>query len=300
MAGFPPWTGHNLVKTLHHEIPEKMKPSQQSFKSPFVICVTGASRSIGAATARSFAEAGATGLILTARTESALQETRKICQSSAKSSDLKISVVAADVGSVDSAKRIAQVIKDEHGRLDVLVNNAGIMATNPSAFGKLDAMGDEQFQDVIQVNYFGRLHMIKRLMPIMLESSNGAKAIVSIGSISSHFSLGGTPFGFNISELATNRMSEAMAEMYAGDGVVAYTVHPGIVKTNYPEGFPEEFVQMAIDDPGLCGAFLVWLTKEKRDWLSGRYLSANWDTSELEAMKDDIVQGDKLKMRMVV
>jgi len=54
------------------------------------------------------------------------------------------------------------------------------------------------------------------------------------------------------------------------------------------------------DDVGLCGAFLVWLTKEKREWLSGRYVSANWDVEEREGMKEQIVKGDKLKMRMVV
>jgi hypothetical protein len=42
------------------------------------------------------------------------------------------------------------------------------------------------------------------------------------------------------------------------------------------------------------------LTAEKRDWLSGRYISVNWDTEELEAMKDDIVNKDKLTFKMVV
>ncbi len=50
----------------------------------------------------------------------------------------------------------------------------------------------------------------------------------------------------------------------------------------------------------LCGGFLTWLTREKREWLSGRYLSAAWDVDELTAMKDEIVGGDKLVMRMVV
>lgn len=54
------------------------------------------------------------------------------------------------------------------------------------------------------------------------------------------------------------------------------------------------------DDVGLCGGFLTWLTAEKRDWLSGRYVSVNWDTEELEGMKDDIVKGDKLTSKMVV
>lgn len=45
---------------------------------------------------------------------------------------------------------------------------------------------------------------------------------------------------------------------------------------------------------------MVWLTKEERSWLSGRYLSATWDVDDLVAMKDEIVEGDKLKVRMVV
>ena len=57
-----------------------------------------------------------------------------------------------------------------------------------------------------------------------------------------------------------------------------------------------------IDDPGLCGGFLVWLTKtkENRLWLSGRFLSATWDADELLSMKDAIVKSDMLKARMVV
>lgn len=44
----------------------------------------------------------------------------------------------------------------------------------------------------------------------------------------------------------------------------------------------------------------MWLTKGGRTWLNGRYLSANWDVDELEAKKDEIIEGNKLKMRMVV
>ena len=54
------------------------------------------------------------------------------------------------------------------------------------------------------------------------------------------------------------------------------------------------------DDIGLCGGFLAWLTAEPRPWLSGRYVRVSWDVEDLEAKKDEIVKGDKLKMRMVV
>jgi hypothetical protein len=52
------------------------------------------------------------------------------------------------------------------------------------------------------------------------------------------------------------------------------------------------------DDEGLAGAF--WLSKKKMKWLSGRFVSCNWDVNELEDMKDRIVEGDLLKYKMVV
>jgi hypothetical protein len=54
------------------------------------------------------------------------------------------------------------------------------------------------------------------------------------------------------------------------------------------------------DDPGIYSRFRVWLTSERRDWLSGGYVIANWDVKELEAMKDDIIMEDKLKFRIAV
>lgn len=194
---------------------------------------------------------------------------------------------------------MAEVATTEHGRLDVLVNNAGVASTDASAFGKLDCIGVEQIQDISQLNYVGKFLTVKYLMPTLLASTDGAKAIVNITSFSSHFAAEGA-VGFNISALATNRLTENIAETYAGAGVVAYAVHPGMVLTTPPAGMPDMWLQGMQDDAGLCGAFLVWLTKEKREWLSGRYVSANWDVEELQGMREQIVKGDKLKMRMVV
>ena len=296
---FPPWTGYNFTSTIHHKVPEHLRPSSQSLKDPFVVCITGASRGIGAATAKAFAEAGATGLILTARTEPALHETVETCKTVAASPSLKISTVGVDIGSDEAAPIIARVIRNEHGRLDALINNAGVMSTNSSAFERLESVDDDQFQYIMKVNYIGRFQMIKHLIPILLETPGGAKTIVNISSLSSHLT-SGSPLSFNISELANNRLTEGAAEMYSQDGVMVYAVHPGMVTTTFPPGFPEEFKAVAIDEAGICGAFLVWLVKEKRSWLSGRYLSSNWDVTELEGRRDEIVQRDKLKMRMVV
>lgn len=59
-------------------------------------------------------------------------------------------------------------------------------------------------------------------------------------------------------------------------------------------------VLVLTDDISLPGGFLTWLTKERREWLGGRYVAAAWDVDQLEAKKDEILKDDKFKFRMVV
>jgi hypothetical protein len=54
------------------------------------------------------------------------------------------------------------------------------------------------------------------------------------------------------------------------------------------------------DTPDLAGGFTVWLTSGERRWLAGRYVSATWDVDVLENMKEEIVAGDKLRVKLVV
>ncbi|KAJ9624447.1 hypothetical protein H2203_005182 [Taxawa tesnikishii (nom. ined.)] len=256
-------TGFNFTPTLHQKAAPSLESTSQTLPSPFVVCVIGASRGIDAETAKAFAQAGPTGLILTARTLAALDETKQTCKRLAKISTVKISALAADAGSEAAAERVAAVIQEEHGRLDALIINAGLVATNPSAFSKFDAIDVSQVQEMMQLNYIGRFALIKHLIPLLLSSPNGAKAIVDITSLASHFTTEGVgALGFNISAPATNRLTEAVATTYGPEGAFAYAVHPGAVRTSPPPGMPKDVLELLTDDPGLCGAFLVWLVKK--------------------------------------
>jgi hypothetical protein len=55
-----------------------------------------------------------------------------------------------------------------------------------------------------------------------------------------------------------------------------------------------------IDSPELAGGFIVWLVKERRDWLSGRYLDSRWDVDELLRRREMIEGSDLLKLRIVM
>ena len=298
MAAPPPWTGATFTQTLHSTPPESL--TRLKLPSPFVVVVTGGSRNIGAATAKAFARAGVTGLVLTAtQVSEALQSTKKDIEETWPT--VKVTILAADVGDASTAERIAEAVNSEHGgRLDVLVNNAAIVSTHPSAYDRdLATMQVDQILAPMNVNLVGKFATIKALLPLLL-ATDGAKTVVNVTSAMSHFA-GMGALGYNLSQLATNRLTEAVAQLYKGQGLLAFAVHPGIVATMPPPiGQPEGGRSGAVDDVGLCGAFLVWLVGERRDWLSGRYLSANWDVEELESKQEAIVESDQLKMRMVV
>lgn len=82
--------------------------------------------------------------------------------------------------------------------------------------------------------------------------------------------------------------------------VVSFLSSPGLL------GYPQkgECVLMNIggtvlvDSPDLAGAMLVWVTKEHRPWLGGRYVAANWDVGQLEEKKEEIIEKDLFKMRV--
>ena len=61
-----------------------------------------------------------------------------------------------------------------------------------------------------------------------------------------------------------------------------------------------DFVKVFTETPELAGDSIVYLTQEKREWLAGRYISCTWDMPELMAKRDEIVEGDKLKAKMVL
>ena len=303
MAGAPPpWTGLTFTyPKLHSAPPESLAPNIQKLPSPFVVAIVGGSRNIGAETAKAFAAAGATGILITGTDEDALSKTKSAVEAAGSSPTLKVTTLKADVSDISSAKQIADTLESAYGRLDLLINNAAVVSVDPSAFAKPHEINIDNIDKTMQVNYIGRFNTVKTLMPLLLKTKGGAKTIVNITSAMSHFAAMGA-IGYNISELAVNRLTEALAQAYAAEDLLVYSVHPGIVATMPPPIGMEapEARAMATDDVTLAGAFLVWLVKEKRAWLSGRYLSANWDVDELESKKESIVSEDKLKMRMVV
>ncbi|EME86816.1 uncharacterized protein MYCFIDRAFT_29878 [Pseudocercospora fijiensis CIRAD86] len=303
ILSLPPWSGSRFTYPhINHSVPPSLDPSKNLLPQPFTAIVTGASRGIGAATAKCLARAGATGLIITARKLESLSKTKEELEEISK--EIKVVAIAADNAQETSAIEIKELVEKEFdGKLDLLINNAGIVSTNETAFKPLHEMDSSQFEIPITTNLFGRFYMIKHLLPCLLSSPRPTKSIINISSVGGNIS---GPLAFSLSALATNRLSQRVAESYGKDGVFCVAVHPGAVlpkDEDIPPGFPESVKEWSQDEPGLCGSFIVDLVRrewEEREWLNGRYLDVTWDMEELYKKKEEVVEGDKLRVKLVV
>lgn len=133
--------------------------------------ITGASRGIGAATARIFAEAGA-GVVLAARSTGEIEA----LAAEIRASGGRAVAVACDVADCDAVEQAAAACVAEFGALDFLVNNAGLI----DPIGHIEDLAPEDFGRVIDVNVKGVFHGMKAALPRM--KAQGGGVIVNISS----------------------------------------------------------------------------------------------------------------------
>ena len=287
------------IEKQHHDVYPAIDATKTVLPKPYVVCIIGASRGIGAGVAISYAKAGATGLILASRRLSGLQETANECKN--LNPRAEVEVVACDITSAQSVASLAAVTKAKFGRLDAVVVNSGYSGPVVLNVTEIDP---STFQNAINVNYVGTFHCAKYLMPLLLERENGAKVFIAVSSMASLLIRGIIAnTQYCVSKAAQLKLMEHIHEQYMDEGLLSFSIHPGAVASEMAEETtPDAFRPYLVDSPDLCGAFAVWLTKDgkKRDWLCGRLVSANWDVEELVAKREKIVEQDLLKFSLTV
>ncbi|WLI90725.1 SDR family oxidoreductase [Massilia sp. R2A-15] len=185
-----------------------------------VVLVTGGSSGIGLATAQRLAEAGATTLIC-GRDEAKLAAAR--AQIQARGFD--VATYRADLSDTADSLRFVQVLLAEHGRVDVLVNNAG-RSIRRAVEESYDRLHD--FERMMQLNYFGALRVTLGLLPAMAAQRSGHVVnISSIGVLTNapRFS------GYVASKAALEAWSYCAAAEYADLGVAFTTINMPLVRT---------------------------------------------------------------------
>jgi len=258
------------------------------------ILVTGSSKGLGLSTALSFAKAGAAGIAVCARSNPAnIEEQLVAAAKSAGSTVPEVLNIKVDISCHDDVKAAAALVQQKWGKLDILINNAGYS----SDWVPLLEGNPDDWWRTFEVNLKGIYLTCREFIPLLLKSSE--KTIVNVSSIGS-LSLSPKDSAYQTSKIALNRFTELLLVEYGEQGLLSYVIHPGGVMTDLASQLPKEMHKFLGDTPDLAGSTLVWLTKEKRDWLAGRYVSSNWDMEELVARQQEIIDGDKLKVRLVV
>ncbi|KAK8092744.1 hypothetical protein PG999_014331 [Apiospora kogelbergensis] len=290
-----PENGSDFTSKIHAEPYDYIRHSQHAGHH---VLVTGGARGIGRAIALGFARAGASGIAVADVSDDFGSLASDLLGAAKARGHAYPQVVLQrlDVADEASVQRCAALLAEEFGgRLDVLVNNAGYMTPARPVAESDPATWWRTFE----VNLRGLYLMSKHFLPLLVAGS-AAGQMVNINSVAAH-NLRPMASAYGTSKLAALKLTEFLMVEAGGRGLLAYSVHPGAVLTDLArDGMPADTLSGLTDAPELVAETVAWLTSERRTWLAGRYVSATWDMEELVRRKDEIVEGDKLKVRLVV
>jgi NAD(P)-dependent dehydrogenase (short-subunit alcohol dehydrogenase family) len=182
------------------------------------VLITGTSKGIGFETALSFARGGYKVFATMRNLEAASTLQKQITDES-----LNIIIYKMDVDSDDSVKHCIQSIIEEHGIIDVLLNNAGI-----ERHGSIEELPMSDFKAIMETNYFGVIRCIQAVLPQMRENKNGC--IINVGSVAGK--IANTPLSaYCASKFALEALIESLAGEVKPFNIRVSLIEPGIIDT---------------------------------------------------------------------
>ena len=189
--------------------------------------VTGGSRGIGRAVAVRLAKDGMNLVINYRGNSAAAEETERMC----RELGAEVLLVQGDVSRAEDCEKLTAQAKEAFGRVDVLVNNAGITRD-----GLLARMTEEDFRAVLDVNLVGPWNMMKAVNRIMMKQRYGR--IVNLSSVTGLMgNMGQTNYA--AAKAGILGMTKSYAREVAGRGITVNAVAPGFIDTDMTEAMPE-------------------------------------------------------------
>ncbi len=236
-----------------------------------VAVITGGARGIGAATAEAFYESGANVALLDLNGEA--------CQKRAAAIDASGSCVAAfqtDVTDENQVLEAVEGILNVFQRIDVLVNNAGILHHVP-----IEEKTVADFEKVIKVNLTGAFIMCKYVVPVMKKQGSGK--IVNISTLGARTGRPGVAADYAGSKAGTIGMTRSLAKELGPSGIYVNAVAPGPILTELTKQVPKEMfaswnVGRVINKDGLpddVADAVLFLSSHLSDWITGITLDVN-------------------------
>lgn len=200
-----------------------------------VIVITGASSGMGAAAARHLAAKGASVVLAARRADRIDTLVAEIAGSGGKAI-----AVATDVTKLDDMQRLAQTAVRTFGRIDVLVNNAGLMPLSP-----LERLKVDEWNQMIDVNLRGVLHGIAAALPYMKEQKSGQ--IIITASVAAYKVFPGSAV-YSATKFAVRGLSEGLRQEVKPYNIRTTLISPGAVTTELLDHISEQDVRSANQD----------------------------------------------------
>lgn len=237
-----------------------------------IAVITGGTRGIGYATVKKFLENGAKVVLFGSR-----QETVDKALTSLKEENPEWEVSGAwpNLGDADAVAQEIEKVKEKYGRIDILINNAGISDSTP-----IDNYTSEQFAKIMQLNVNAIMNGIIPTVKIMKERGGGV-----ILNTSSMVSICGqtSGIGYPTSKSAVNGLTWSLARELGPSNIRVNAVAPGITRTDMVAALPEQMIQPLInaipirrigEAEDIANAFL-FLASDMASYVTGEILSVD-------------------------
>lgn len=221
--------------------------------------VTGASRGIGAATAKALAKQGA-HVILAARTIGGLERTHD----EIVDADGKATILPLDLKKGEEIDKVGPTIHQRFGKLDIFVGNAGVLG----GLRPITHYNPKTWEETFKVNVHANFRLLRTLDPLLRQSQAGRVVMISSGMAE-----GTEPYWglYSATKAALNSFVQTYANEIMASDVKVNLIHPGVIKTNMlneafpggyegdshtPEEAAEEIVKLCLPDTEQHGQFL--------------------------------------------
>lgn len=231
-----------------------------------VAVVTGGTRGIGFATVEAFLREGAKVALLGSTMENAEKAVKKILE---KDPDAAVMALAPVLHSIESVREAYKRVVDKFGRIDIVVNNAGVSDSTP-----MKNYTPESFDAVMDLNLKGVFISSKVALEYMEPQHSGV-----ILNTSSVVSLYGQPSGcaYPTSKFAVNGLTLSLAREYGPKGIRVNAVAPGITETDMMKAVPKEVIAPLIaqiplrrlGEPEDIASAFVFLASDEAGYITG-------------------------------
>lgn len=234
-----------------------------------VAIVTGASQGIGREIAQSLAK---DGIQVIAGYNKSEQEALNLKEELAKE-NINIDIVKADVSIREGAKEIVKYTLNKYGKVDILINNAGI-----SEYKLFTDETDEDWKNVINTNLYSAFAMSQEVIPNMVHNKNGC--IINISSVWGMVG-GALEVIYSVSKAGMDGLTKALAKELGPSNIRVNSIAPGMIETKMNSKFSEEELQELKDEiplekigkPEDVAKCIKWLIED--EYTTGQIISIN-------------------------